>query len=448
MYSKSKFVLINFVLAALLSLISCTVKSITAEPTLILSSTPSLSILPTLISSTATYKPTSTAIPSTLILPSPTETPLFISNGRILFVGNSIKDDVNSNGLVLLNLKSNESILVVHKNQELNGQTLLLSYPNITWSPDGHWIAFIAINTENNFFWHAQEDIYIVKSDGTELRRLTYSPRHTKRDIAWSPDGQYILVAMGINGSDLYLVDAVNGEIAKRLTSSGNNYMAVWSPDGDKIAYLEDLALSIMNVTDKTSQQISIPSNHHILGISWSPNNEQIAFVSSVDNSKCGDIFTVAINTGEITNLTSSKYYERYPDWLPDGNHLVFSRSVLACDEMVGPGDWDIFITNPVSEEHKIVSDTSSETTIAWSPVPNLEIGKQYTITELGAFLNLRTEPSLNGKILEKLPAGEVVTVLDGFVDMDDYYWWKIQTQDGIEGWAVEVANWYKLLTE
>lgn len=446
MYSKSKFILINFVLAALLSLISCTAKSITAEPTLILSSTPSPSILPTLISSTATYKPTSTAIPSTLILPSPTETPLLIPNGRILFVGNSIKNDVNSNGLVLLNLKTNESTLIVHRDQELNGRTVSLDYPNITWSPDGHWIAFVGRDFGNNFFWYAQEDIYIVKSDGTELRRLTYSPRYSKRDIAWSPDGQYILVAMGINGSDLYLIDVVNGEIAKRLTSSGNNYVAVWSPDGDKIAYLEDSTLSIMNVADKTSQRIDIPANHRVLGVSWAPNNEQIALASSVMDSKCADIFVININTSETVNLTSSEYYERFPDWSPDGNHLVFSRSVDTCDEMVGPGDWDIYITNLFSEENTIVSNVGS--IVAWAPVPSLELGKRYTITELGAFLNLRTEPSLNGKILEKLPAAKVITVLEGFIDADDYYWWKIQTQDGIEGWAVEVANWYKPLTE
>lgn len=445
MYSKNKVVLTNFALIALLSLISCTTKSSTAEPPLILPSTLSPSTTPTTISSTATYTATPTSIPSSILL-LPTESLYPIPNGRVLFVRDSIKNDINSNGLVLLDLKTNESILVVQKDKELNGQTLLLSYPSITWSPDGHWIAFVAINTENNFFWYAQEDVYIVKSDGTEIRRLTYSPRYPKRDIAWSPDGQYMLVAMGINGSDLYLVDLINGEIVRRLTSNGNNYVAVWSPGGDKIAYLEDSALLIMNVTDKTTEQITIPSNHRVLSISWSPTNDNIAFMSLVDNSKCGDILTVDISTGEVTNITSSEYYERSPDWLPDGNHLVFSRSVLTCDEIVGPGDWNMHITNLSGEEHKIVSNVDS--IIAWAPVPNLEIGKQYTITDLGAFLNLRTEPSLSGKILDKLPGGEVITVLDGYVDADDYYWWKIRTQDGTEGWAVEMAYWYKLLTE
>jgi Tol biopolymer transport system component len=363
-------------------------------------------------------------------------------------VRDSVKNDINSNGLVLLDLKTNESILVVHKDEELNDQTVSLSYPNITWSPDGHWIAFIGTDFGKDIRIYAQENIYIIRSDGTELRRLTNSPHYNKWDIEWSPDGRYILTAMGINGSDLYLIDAVDGEIVERLTSSGNNYVAEWSSRGDKIAYLESSALLVMNVADKTSQQIVIPTNHHMLGISWSPNDEQIAFSSSLNDSRCADIFIIDINTGEITNLTSSVYYERFSDWLPDGNHLAFLRSVVTCDEMGGRLDWDIYITNLVGESQKIVSSTGTETIFTWAPVPNLEIGKQYTITELGAFLNLRTEPSLNAKILEKLPASEVITVFDGYVDADDYYWWKIQTQDGTEGWAVEVANWYKPFNE
>ncbi len=436
---RHRFVLICGILTVFLFLISCTLNLSAAEPALTLPDTPSPSVFPTLTSLSA-------SIPSTSILPSPTETSFSILNGRVLFVGNSIENDVQSNGLVLLDLKTNETVLVVQNNEELNGQTLSLSYPSITWSPDGHRIAFVATNIENNFFWYAQEDIYIVKSDGTELRRLTFSPRYTKRDIAWSPDGRHILVAMGISGSDLYLIDSINGEIVKRLTSSGNNYVAVWSPDGDKIAYLEDSALFIMNVTDKTIQQINIPSTHLVLGISWSPTHEKIAYMASIDDSKCSDIFTVDISTDEIANITSSEYYERHSNWLPDGNHLVFSRSIETCDEMIGPGDWDIYITNLLDEEHKMVSDTGSGFVLA--PVPNLEIGRQYTIAELGALLNLRAEPSLRGEILKKLPAGEVITILEGFIDADDYYWWKIRTQDETEGWAVEVANWYQPLSE
>ena len=29
------------------------------------------------------------------------------------------------------------------------------------------------------------------------------------------------------------------------------------------------------------------------------------------------------------------------------------------------------------------------------------------------------------------------------FIEADGYYWWKLRTGDGAEGWAVDVAGWY-----
>jgi len=452
MHFKSKFILISFVLGALLSLISCaTTKPNLIEPTLVFSTAPSSFTPSTLIHPTATYTPTPTSIPSKFVLPSPTEILSPIFHGRVLFEGDATKNDFKSHGFVILNVETKESILVFKDGQEINGRSVSLHYPNpnVIWSPDGHWFAFVGTDASTEESAYPYQDIYIANSDGTIIRRLTDNPQYQKFYLSWSPDEKYILVAMGISGSDLYLVDSSSGVVVKRLTSSGDSYTAAWSPDGKRIAFGNRSGFSILDLADETSQFISVLSgSSRVEDISWSPNSEQIAFVASVLGSNCKDIFEININTGGSINLTSSEQNEKSPVWLPDGKRLVFSRSANTCNIEDLQNDWSIYITNFNREEQKIVSNVNSWSSVAWAPVPNLEIGKQYTLTELGANLNLRTEPSLNGKILEKLPAGEVISVLDGYVDIDDYYWWKIQTKDGIEGWAVEVANWYKPLTE
>lgn len=73
------------------------------------------------------------------------------------------------------------------------------------------------------------------------------------------------------------------------------------------------------------------------------------------------------------------------------------------------------------------------------------KIGENYTITEAGANLNLRSSPSTQSEVLKKIQAGDTITILEGPSDMEDYYWWKIRTLDGIEGWVVEIAAWYQL---
>jgi len=50
------------------------------------------------------------------------------------------------------------------------------------WSPDGDWIAF-ASNHEGNY------DIYLIRPDGSGLRRLTQSPE-AELSVGWGPLNQ------------------------------------------------------------------------------------------------------------------------------------------------------------------------------------------------------------------------------------------------------------------
>ena len=436
------FILINMMLTALLLLISCTAKSNNTELPLVASSTPSRFITPTSINPIVTYTPTPTSIPASIIQPLSTELKPVIPDGRVLFEGDSMKDGVQSHGIVLLDVELNKTTLLFEENQDVNGQIVSLDYPSITWSPDGHWFAFVGTDAESETSGNRYQDIYVARSDGTEIHRLTDSPQYQKFSISWSPNGQYILVAMGIGSSSLYLIDSSSGVVVKRLTAS---YYATWSPNGKQIAFKRYQGLGLLSVEDETSLALDIPDNLEVQSISWAPNDDQIVFTAESD-SGCTDIFLINIKTGGFVNLTASNHYENSPVWLPDGRHLAFSRSTYSCTS--DQGDWEIYTTNLSHEEYKLMSNVGYWTTLAWAPVPNLGIGQQYTITEAGAFLNLRTGHSLDEQILKKLPAGELIMVLEGPVDAEGYYWWKIRTQDGTEGWAVEQSNWFKPMNE
>jgi WD40 repeat protein len=83
----------------------------------------------------------------------------------------------------------------------------------ISWSPDGSLIAF---GTQDGA-------LSVVGTDGSGLRRIPLPPT-VDGDFAygpaWSPDGKWLLVAVGGNGSsDLYAV-ALDGSDAIQLTST------------------------------------------------------------------------------------------------------------------------------------------------------------------------------------------------------------------------------------
>ena len=70
---------------------------------------------------------------------------------------------------------------------------------------------------------------------------------------------------------------------------------------------------------------------------------------------------------------------------------------------------------------------------------PLLVIGGQAIInTSSGETLNMREDTGTEFEIVEQLPAGTLVTILEGPVPGETYVWWKIRTPSGAEGWSVE----------
>ena len=94
------------------------------------------------------------------------------------------------------------------------------------FSPDGEWIAFSSERAGST-------DIWIGRSDGSGLRRLTFldgfagTPR-------WSPDGEWIAFDLRPPSSkpDIWLVRVAGGETRQLATNTGGADVPSWSNDG------------------------------------------------------------------------------------------------------------------------------------------------------------------------------------------------------------------------
>jgi len=245
-------------------------------------------------------------------------------------------------------------------------------------------------------------------------------------------------------------VNIDNGEYQKLTFTSEAESSPAWSPDGKQIAFVRLLvtegsgayvtwALMVMNANGSNVRLVTdFPVGPG--RVSWSPDGQKIVFTSS---GQCGEIYSVGIDGNNLMKLTDLPGCARNPAWSPDGRYIVFESSQ---NENIT----DLWRMNIMNADGGVIKDVyggpigRAGFRPEWAPTPSLIIGESYVITDAGMNLNLRREASITSSTLRTLKTGDVVTVLKGPIDTDDYYWWKLLTEDGTIGWAVEMFGWYQ----
>ena len=99
------------------------------------------------------------------------------------------------------------------------------------WSPGGRRIAFGNSSAGSS-------KLFVMNADGTNPVQLATTGPGSDRDPTWSPDGQRIaFTGYRDNDVDIYSIK-VDGSDLRRLTNDpGAEYFPAWSPDGAFIAY-------------------------------------------------------------------------------------------------------------------------------------------------------------------------------------------------------------------
>lgn len=155
-----------------------------------------------------------------------------------------------------------------------------------------------------------------------------------------SPDGKYVafISEKELFTTDLYLADAENGKILKKLTSTirndeidAFNYIesaGSWSPDNKKFAYVvfskgRNKLIIIDVKRSKIIEELSIPGIKAFANPSWSPDGKKIVFSGTLNGKS--DLFIYNLETKEVKNITNDNYSYLHPSWSPDGEWIVFS---------------------------------------------------------------------------------------------------------------------------
>src|SRR5690606_33506574 len=111
-----------------------------------------------------------------------------------------------------------------------------------------------------------------------------------------------------------------------RLTNnSGTDDYPVWSPDGEKIAYVSnngDYGLYLMNADGSNIELLHTGATAYSHP-AWSPDGDYVVFQATFD--EVFDIYRLELATGEIVNLTNQERLDNMPSYSPDGEFIVFT---------------------------------------------------------------------------------------------------------------------------
>jgi TolB protein len=150
------------------------------------------------------------------------------------------------------------------------------------------------------------------------------APAATSARSATPGTNGHLLVASGHRHEmALFTMQPRNGD--RQLLQFGNEQGAAYSPDGTKIAFMNnydgDYEICIMNADGTGTKQLT--KNSSFDGYpSWSPDGTKIAFTSNRDGDL--DIWVTNADGSEQTNITSDDPWNNdAPRWSPDGRFIA-----------------------------------------------------------------------------------------------------------------------------
>jgi Tol biopolymer transport system component len=160
-----------------------------------------------------------------------------------------------------------------------------------------------------------------------------------------SPNGKYIvyLSEQDLFGIDLYLADALTGQVIRKLGSRLTNKdidefsflesAGTFSPDSKQFAFsvFSEGKNKLMVLNVETGKTLFVESMGEIVeftNITWAPDGNHVAF-SGLKNGH-SDIYVYNLKTKKLDQLTHDLYSDFQPSFSRDGKFIVFATDRVA----------------------------------------------------------------------------------------------------------------------
>ncbi|TDQ09496.1 S41 family peptidase [Pedobacter metabolipauper] len=218
-------------------------------------------------------------------------------------------------------------------------------------SPDGKEVAFIA-----------RGEVFITSVDGKMTKRVTNTPEQ-ERFVEFAPDGKSIIYSSERNGKwRIYQVKKTRKEEPyffastlleeKALVSNDNdNYMPSMSPDGKRIAFIENRrSLRVMELDSKKSVTLLSPDQLFYMQdgdqyFTWSPDSKWLLATYRPTMSNGEVVLLDAQGKLPMRNLTKSGYGDGNAKWVNQGKQMIWfsNRDGMKAHANSGSSQRDVY---------------------------------------------------------------------------------------------------------
>ena len=187
-------------------------------------------------------------------------------------------------------------------------------------SPDGQWLAVTSARR--------QEDVYVMRVDGTNLRQLTDDP-YKDRQSKWSPVASRIAFRSNRSGNyEIWAIDADGSDLTQLTDTQASVGSISWSSDGTEIGFRLDregnATYNIIDAGKSWEEQVtrSVDLTGPLAGFYPSALSPTDNVVAGLDINE-GRIAILSLESNELTHLSYSGCYGAGPQWLNGGQRLV-----------------------------------------------------------------------------------------------------------------------------
>lgn len=254
--------------------------------------------------------------------------------------------DIDIAQLIEADLRGSGYFSTLDRAQMLTQPTQAAQVKFRNWAALGQDYLVIGFVTKDNNLYHVQMSLFdVYKKEQLKGLRVTVAAsslrmaahhlsnaiykKLTGVDGVFTSRIAYVTSEVNAQGQNKYHLNVADydGENAISIAQSKEPIMSpAWSPDGEQIAYVsfENKVSEIFVQTLTSGERKSVAQYKGINGSpSWSPDGKKLAITLSKDGNS--DIYILSLDNLSLRKLTKSWAIDTEATWSPDGKKILFT---------------------------------------------------------------------------------------------------------------------------